>query len=638
MAMAWRAAVLVPTCSAISFTRLAPEREVGAEAGSAVMGAPLQMVDFNGHDVAAADRDTVVDLDGAGMELNKNVIDDVVESERRQPLLNDYVAEANVTASEESAEAQIAAWEAQREASEDSEQANATAPEQQQLAARVKALQEDMANTDAEECEEVEPESACHDAVDWLRQFGFSRHPEWYPGYGTESTFEEVQGMLHGLGKAGCPKPCLGPALAKKTPACQDVVEGACRDAVTWLKDSGLERHPDWYPGLRADSSASEIQAELFRLGKANCPAPCDLVKKERAAAAAWRAEAKTPSVQSAGTEQCMDAEPDTTCYTAVTYAMNEGISKHPSMYEGLRTASSFKKVQEHLYLNNMSSCAMPCPDVDVDISAFSRPEDLRVQKRVEDMSVKELGDFFSGKWDGKVARIVHGDWQPTTTFQKRQYEPTTTLPIEQQPLPDVDDDSNDVAWMTSTTAAALEPTAAGEEITAASAAEPAVLEPTSNEPAAMANATEPEAAAAEPEAAATEPEVAANATEPEEAATGTTEAANVSTEVAQDGDIVDEAPPEIAANVSTDFAQDGEVVDEEAPMVDNDGHDEGMSSFEEPEQETREAIEQRIRKQLMEEMRMETTTVAARQETEEEMRQRIKDELMREIVQSKGQ
>ncbi|CAK0892817.1 unnamed protein product, partial [Prorocentrum cordatum] len=602
IAMAWRAAVLIPTCSAISFTRLAPEREVGAEAGS----------------------DTVVDLD-------KNAIDDVVGSERRQPLLSDYVAEANVTESEESAEAQIAAWEAQREASEDFEQANATAPEQQQPVARLKALQEDMAKDDAKECEEVEPESACRDAVDWLRQFGFSRHPEWYPGYGTESTFEEVQGMLHGLGKAGCPKPCLGAARAKKALACQDVVEGACHDAVTWLTNSGLERHPDWYPGLRVDSSASEIQAELFRLGKANCPAPCDLVKKERAAVAARRAEAKTRSVQSAGTEQCMDAEPDTTCYTAVTYAMNEGISKHPSMYEGLRTASSFKKVQEHLYLNNMSSCAMPCPDVDVDISAFSRPEDLRVQKRVEDMSVKELGDFFSGKWDGKVARIVHGDWQPTTTFQKRQYEPTTTLPIEQQPLPEVDDDSQDVTGMPSTTAAELEPAAADEEITAASAAEPAVLEPTSNETAEVANATEPEAAAAEPEA-------VASATEPEEAATGTTEAANVSTEVAQDGDIVGEATPEIAANASTELAQDGEVVDEEAPMVDNDGHDEGMSSFEEPKQETREEIEQRIRKQLMEEMRIETTTVAARQETEEEMRQRIKDELMRELTQSKGQ
>ncbi|CAK0892814.1 unnamed protein product, partial [Prorocentrum cordatum] len=251
--MAWRAAVLIPTCSAISFTRLAPEREVGAEAGS----------------------DTVVDLD-------KNAIDDVVGSERRQPLLSDYVAEANVTESEESAEAQIAAWEAQREASEDFEQANATAPEQQQPVARLKALQEDMAKDDAKECEEVEPESACRDAVDWLRQFGFSRHPEWYPGYGTESTFEEVQGMLHGLGKAGCPKPCLGAARAKKALACQDVVEGACHDAVTWLTNSGLERHPDWYPGLRVDSSASEIQAELFRLGKANCPAPCDLVKKER--------------------------------------------------------------------------------------------------------------------------------------------------------------------------------------------------------------------------------------------------------------------------------------------------------------------------------------------------------------------
>ena len=56
--------------------------------------------------------------------------------------------------------------------------------------------------------------------------------------------------MLHGLGKASCPKPCLGAARAKRPATCQDVVEGECYDAINWLKTSGIERHPHWYPVL----------------------------------------------------------------------------------------------------------------------------------------------------------------------------------------------------------------------------------------------------------------------------------------------------------------------------------------------------------------------------------------------------
>jgi hypothetical protein len=410
------------------------------------------------------------------------------------------------------------------------------------------------------------------------------------------------------------------------------VVEGGCYDAIAWLKGTGLKRHPGWYPTLGTESSAAQIQAELFRQGKADCPAPCFLVKKERAAAAAQRARVKAGGVDHIKwTDTCMDAEPDTSCYTAVTYGMNEGISKHPSMYEGLRTASSFKKVQEYLYLNNRSGCTMPCPDAEVDLKTFLNPQERLVKKRVEDMSVKELGDFFSGKWDGYVASTKYGDWQPTTTsFQKRSWDPTTSVPIEEQLLPQVDDDSNDVVE-TTTNAIELEEAAnATEEMANATeeAANATVLEPTSTETEEMANATAEMANA-------TEPEEAANATEPEEAANGTVETANVSVELPQDTDIVDEATPEIE-NVSTE--QDGDIVDEATPMVDTDGHDEGHDAYESPVQESREEIEQRIRKQLMEEMHLQTTTVAAPQETEEEMRQRIKEELMREIIQSKDQ
>lgn len=689
--MALRSALLIPTCSAISFTRLAPEREAIAEVDRAVVGAPLQMVDFDGKDLEK-NNNAINDDDGDdwrkywsedGTRTQAEIVVEQVQpplsdymdetndtasdtpllrtaaSEESKLLLDDYINESNATASqpepaaiEDPEVSKILAWEAQREASEESEQANksqeanATASESQPTAdattsgARLAAsttVEEKKSNDDAdEECEEAEPESACYDAVDWLRQFGFSRHPEWYPGYSSESTFQEVQAMLNGLGKASCPRPCLGAARAKP-PACQDVVEGGCHDAIAWLKGTGLKRHPGWYPTLGTESSAAEIQAELFRQGKADCPAPCFLVKKERAAAAAQRAKVKAGEVVDhiKWTDNCMDAQVDTSCYTAVTYGMNEGISKHPNMYEGLRTASSFKKVQEYLYLNNRSGCTMPCPDAEVDLKTFNRQEELRVRKRVEDMSVKELGDFFSGKWDGYVASTKYGDWQPTTTsFEARSWEPTTSVPIEEQLLPQVDDDANDVVEraideMTNATEevanATEEADNATEEMANATeeAANATLLEPTSSETEEMANATEPEAAA--------------NATKPEEAATGTVESANVSVELPQDTDIVDEATPEIE-NISTELPQDGDIVDEATPMVDTGGHEEGHDAYEAPVQETREEIEQRIRKQLMEEMHLQTTTVAAPQETMEEMRQRIKEELMREISQSKDQ
>jgi len=378
---------------------------------------------------------------------------------------------------------------------------------------------------------------------------------------------------------------------------------------------------------------------------------------------------------------------------------MNEGISKHPNYYEGLAAGSSFKKVQYFLYIHGRSKCAMPCPDAEVDLKTFMKhPEELRVKKRVEDMSVKELGDFFSGQWDGYVSQIKRGDWQGVTAapLEKRRWDPTTTQALEQQPLPQVDDDSNAVK---------PEDVAAGQEMASASETDPPVIEPTSNVTAKMAKkaatATEPTeetAIATEPTeetATATEPTAeTANTTEPTaETATATeptaetanateptAETANVSTEVPEEGDIVGEATPDISnvstevpeegdivgeatpdiSNVSTEVPQDGDIVGEAmpdipnvstelppdadivgeaAPMIDTSGHDEGMTSYEEPRPETREEIEQRIRKQLMEEMRLQTTTtVAAPQETEEEMRQRIKAELMREISQTKDQ
>lgn len=466
----------------------------------------------------------------------------------------------------------------------------------------------------ASECQEVKVGTPCYESVDWLRQYGLSKHPEWYPGYTSESTFEEVQDMLHGLGKVNCPKPCF----VKKPLAdnCHDVAEGGCYESILWLKRYGLEQHPDWYPNLQLSSSVSEIQAELHRSGKVSCPKPCAFTEMGNTNIATRTGLEKTADQ---ATEQCVDAKLDTPCYSAVIYGINEGISNYPFMYEGLKDGSSFKTVQEYLYLQarpQQEPCGKPCPFEQVDLETLAKhPENLRVKKRVEDMSMSELEDFFSGKWDGYVSKIVHGDWQPTTTFEKRLYDPTTTVPEDrlpdyQLPLPLLDD-----------------------YITPAEAA-------TTAEKTEAANGTEKTEAAVDTGLEAASKAAAETAPAPVDAASSTEETKEASVA----NDTVPEETSNVAAEVGSvsteEVVQDSDIVDKPMPEVDGNGRDAEMQAremLEEMEPETREEMEQRIRKQLMDEMQLQTTTVAVQRETEEEMRQRLKAELMREMM-SKAQ
>jgi len=140
--------------------------------------------------------------------------------------------------------------------------------------------------TEGDDCKEAEQGSPCFEDVTWLRTKGFEKHPDWYPGYTARSSFQEVQDMLFRLGKAQCPKPCFSKVLDADLEAeskhlelssgCVDAAEGdLCYRTVRWLKKTGLEQHPDWFPTLEAGSSVATIQAELHRQGKSQCPKPC---------------------------------------------------------------------------------------------------------------------------------------------------------------------------------------------------------------------------------------------------------------------------------------------------------------------------------------------------------------------------
>ncbi|CAK0880007.1 unnamed protein product, partial [Prorocentrum cordatum] len=86
---------------------------------------------------------------------------------------------------------------------------------------------------------------------------------------------------------------------------------------------------------------------------------------------------------------------------------MAEGIRKHPQFYEGVHEASTFKQVQEYLYLNNRSFCERPCPAPKMSLDVIANHyQEFREKKRVEDMSQDELARYLNGDWDGYVAKM----------------------------------------------------------------------------------------------------------------------------------------------------------------------------------------------------------------------------------------
>lgn len=556
------------------------------------------------------------------------------------------------------------------------------------------SLEDELMPDANSDCKGAEEGTACYKSVTWLRQEGFSKNPDWYQGYSSESTFEEVQDMLYGLGKANCPKPCLGPsplALFKNQPKfdCRDTIKGdVCYASVTFLKEVGLELHPDWFPELHADSSMSTIQAELHRMGKADCPLPCALTDEDKRNAL-WDMK-HADELKQAG---CNDALPGTQCYNDVTYGMSEGIKNYPWMYEGLTEASTFHTVQEHLYLNNRSFCDRPCPEKLLDLDLLAKhPEQFREKKRVQDMSIKELNDYFNGDWDGYVAREFRAQDYQAGEYQKAKYSTSTTIrPEEAMSLPMVVEESTETAshapeevanatgvdaeMADAATQQSASASTQGSELNLTEAtAPPQVDSDPVYEPAL--NVSE-EPAEAEPALNVTEEEEEASLPK-EETIPETYQVLLVRTclkklyevtpenfdelrrecevvmEEAYDGGEAHEALSKEAmsyfvwaqrrveqirderkakeAQAAESAQQMVDVVDEPMPSVEPAGEEHVMKTIAvetQPHVETPEEMEQRIRRELLDEMRQ-ARTPPTRRETEDEMRQRLRAELMR--------
>merc|ERR1712203_275437 len=57
---------------------------------------------------------------------------------------------------------------------------------------------------------------------------------------------------------------------------CHTAIPGEkCYEEITWAQSNGIFAHPEWYPGLTAQSSLSDFQRAVFESGDSACQAPC---------------------------------------------------------------------------------------------------------------------------------------------------------------------------------------------------------------------------------------------------------------------------------------------------------------------------------------------------------------------------
>jgi len=123
---------------------------------------------------------------------------------------------------------------------------------------------------------------------------------------------------------------------------CSTTVSGElCYDAVVFAMTKGIHEHPEWYPNLNGSSSLEDFQDLLHKGNSTLCPEPC----------------AVEP-------EACHTAEVFEKCYTAVKWAMSDGIHSHAEWYPGVDASSTFEAFQAVLHKDPTSECPSPCAPV----------------------------------------------------------------------------------------------------------------------------------------------------------------------------------------------------------------------------------------------------------------------------------
>ncbi|CAK0908939.1 unnamed protein product, partial [Prorocentrum cordatum] len=137
---------------------------------------------------------------------------------------------------------------------------------------------------DEPSCGTTKPGEWCYQSIQWLKNAGLRKHPDWYPKLSTQSSIEDFQTVLHKQGKVGCLLPCKeGETATVKihNSECQDAQEGSlCHKGIMHIIEVGLWVHPELYPELNTNSTRQEVQDHLYRHGQSQCGWPCSMYKQ----------------------------------------------------------------------------------------------------------------------------------------------------------------------------------------------------------------------------------------------------------------------------------------------------------------------------------------------------------------------
>jgi hypothetical protein len=141
---------------------------------------------------------------------------------------------------------------------------------------------------------------------------------------------------------------------------CHTAVEGeSCFDDVMWAVTEGLDKYPDWYPGLSASSEFEEFQKVIHKKGK--CPMPCDTHTPIVLDHDESDPDEAPPDDPPDDPPDCHTAVEHESCYDDVMWAMKDGLEENPDWYPGLDASSSMEAFQAAVHHNSPKKCPQPC-------------------------------------------------------------------------------------------------------------------------------------------------------------------------------------------------------------------------------------------------------------------------------------
>lgn len=132
--------------------------------------------------------------------------------------------------------------------------------------------------------------ASCTMAALYALELGLQHHPNWYLGLQPDATFEDVRAYLAAEDGPHCK--CASAANYGSDPAALVGLADAvtcgpqsqrCTRAVRWAMQSGIKEHPEWYPGMRDNSSAVEFHAHLLKRNARACQCQASQVESQNA-------------------------------------------------------------------------------------------------------------------------------------------------------------------------------------------------------------------------------------------------------------------------------------------------------------------------------------------------------------------